>query len=151
MASRPERRLLHLRRALILLGALLVAVFACGALVLKTIGDPNEERTHLVFHDQYGEITGGSKFGVAIGDAWPNADRAIRRLFDPGYVNCIEGTEELFMRGGGKFCEVPPARGLASVSYRDETWRNGVITLTVSEGRVVKITWHYPGPFYVDM
>ncbi len=151
MASRSEHRLLRLRRALILLGALLVAAFACGALVLNAIGDPNEERTRLVFHDQYGEVTAGAKFGVAIGDPWPKADRAIRQLFEPGFVLCIEGTEELFMRGGGKFCEVPPAKGLAQVSYRDETWRNGVITLTIFNGRVIKINWHYPGPFYVDM
>lgn len=140
-----------LRRPLILLGALAVAAVACGALVLKVIGDPNEERTQLVFHDQYGEATTGAKFGVSIGSPWSRADATVRGLFAPVYVLCQTGTEEDFARGGGAACATPPSSGLARVSYRDGSWRNGVITLKVSNGRVAGIVWHYPGPFYMDM
>jgi hypothetical protein len=105
----------------------------------------------MVLHNQYGRATSGTKFGVTVGMLWLPADGAVRRHFAPGYVLCLTGTPEQLHRGGGASCETPPLSGFAEVSYRDRTWRNGVITLTVNDGRVTEIAWHYPGPFYIDL
>ena len=108
-----------------------------------------DERTELVLFDQYGHVASGTKFGVTVGMTWSAADSAVRQLFTPGYVNCETETRGQTPYGGRAFCKAPPQSGFAKVSYRDQSWRNGVITLTFDDGRVTTIGWHYPGPFYI--
>lgn len=109
-----------------------------------------DERTQLVLGDQYGVVTSGTRLGVRIGDPWRKADATLRSQFEPEYVLWQAG--ETHGAGGGfTFPGGPVLTGKAEVSYRDRSWRNGVVTLGLSDGRVVSIAWHYPGPFYIDL
>jgi len=142
-SSYQQWRRSRLPLAFAVIGGLIVA----AALVATA----NDERAKLVVGDSYGRITSGSKLGVSVGERWETADSTIRHLFQPSYVLW----EPSYVRRNGRIVESsrgkPVLQGVASVSYRDPSWRNGVVTLDLIDGRVVRITWHYPGPFYIDL
>jgi hypothetical protein len=112
--------------------------------------EPTNERTQLLFNEPQGVVTSGSKLGVHIGDPWHKADAAILSQFEPRYVLWQVG-ESNGMGGGFTFPDGPVLTGEAEVAYRDGGWRNGTIALDLRDGRVVAITWHYSGPFYIDL
>jgi len=123
--------------------ALLLSIFWWGF-------RPYDERTQLVFNQNYGTITSGTKLGVRVGGTWEDADNAIRRQFRPDNVLWQSG---VCMGDGsdGEFSRTPVLLGRATVSYRDRSWQNGVITLCLQDGVVSSVAWHYPGPFYIDL
>jgi hypothetical protein len=110
---------------------------------------PHEARTAKVLLDQYGQTTSGAEFDVAIGGAWRDADRVLRARFRPKYVLVVTGPEQEVARGGGVSGRAPTLRGFEKVSYRDGSWRNGLITLELQDGVVRRVIWHYPGPLFI--
>ena len=68
------------------------------------------------------------------------------------WLRALDGSiEEQLARGGGLSSDEPILTGYARVSYRDGSWRNGVVTLELQDGRVTELAWHYSGPFYIDL
>jgi hypothetical protein len=130
-------------------------VLRIGAALLVLVGlvwfiGPTDERTALVIGEQYGTISAGTKLGVTIGDPWPAADAALRRSFTPAYVQWLTGRHPQQGGNGVTLSDTPILVGDAEASYRDRSWRNGVVTLAVRDGVVMSLSWHYPGPFYFD-
>ena len=126
------------------LAALLAVIFWFGF-------RPNDERTQLVLRDSYGRVTSGTKLGVTVGEPWGQADATIRSFFEPRYVLWQTGKHRNDGGDGVRISDTPILTGQSQVSYRDSSWRDGVVTLGLTDGRVVEITWHYPGPFYIDL
>ncbi len=137
-----------MRRYTLFLTGLLAVLF--GALFWFGF-EPTDERTQLVLRNSYGQVTSGTKLGVTIGEPWSRADATIRSLFTPANVLWQTGS---YVGEGGQGVQLgrtPVLSGESRVSYRDRSWRNGVVTLDLVDGRVVRIIWHYPGPFYIDL
>jgi hypothetical protein len=110
---------------------------------------PHEARTAKVLLDQYGAANSGAEFDVSIGQAWKDADRVLKARFQPKYVLVVSGPEEEVSRGGGTSGSSPTLRGFEKISYRDGSWRNGLITLELQDGIVRRVVWHYPGPMFI--
>ena len=127
-----------------------LALAAMAAIAFVWSWQPTSEPTELYRHQRRGSITHGSQLGATVGAEWQAADQALRSRFRPSYVLWQSGPPEQIRRGGG-LSDGPVLRGYAEVSYRDQSWRNGVVTLELMEGRVTKISWHYSGPFYIDL
>jgi hypothetical protein len=83
--------------------------------------------------------------------AWRDADEVVRSQFDPTYVLWWVGTEEEKARGAGTVAQSPVLSGPSQVSYRDKSWRNGVITLHLNDGVATEVSWWFGGPFYIDL
>lgn len=143
-----------MRRYVLLLAAALVAFLAA---IFWFGVQPMDERTQLLFNQSSGTITEGAMLGVTVGDSWTDADAALRRRFKPDYIlwqSYRQGTEResVPLRSNPVVVGHDPILvGDAAVSYRDKSWRNGVVTLRLTDGVVRAIEWGYGGPFYVDL
>lgn len=124
------------------------AILAVALLIAWMNWWPHDERTEMMLHQPYGRVTSGAKFGIRIGETWGEADATIRRQFVPRYVSWEALKQDADARTISVPAQQPILSGDASVAYDDSTWRNGVITLDLMDGRVTRVTWHYPGPFY---
>lgn len=82
---------------------------------------------------------------------WREADQVIRSQFEPTYVMWLVGKDEDRARGGGRNSSSPVLTGRSEVHYRDKSWRNGVITLHLSDGVVTEVHWWFGGPLYIDL
>ena len=112
--------------------------------------EPTNERTRLLFRDPQGGLTSGSQLDVHVGDPWRKADATLRDQFEPRYVLWQVG-ERNDVGGGVAYPDGPVLTGEAEVVYRDGSWRNGHVALDLRDGVVVAISWHYSGPFYIDL
>ena len=112
---------------------------------------PHSDLTRAGLHTEVGELSSGSRFGLRPGMAWRDADEVVRSQFKPAYVLWWVGTEEEKARGAGKVSQSPVLSGPSQVSYRDKSWRNGVITLYLNDGVVTEVGWWFGGPFYIDL
>jgi hypothetical protein len=101
-----------------------------------------DARARLMLERPRGHITSGSVLGVEVGATERSADAAIRRLFTPSYV---------LRDGADGLSRLPLPPGDAVVSYRDKSWRNGVVSLLLKDGRVIAVAWSYSGPLYIDL
>jgi len=130
-----------------------ISVLMGGALILSLIVGgwfylwPHDERTMAALHTSSGQITAGRRFGVSVGEGWAEADQDVRRQFNPAYVLW---EKPLPAPAYSQTVNGPMLVGNASVTYRDQSWRNGLITLKLREGKVVQITWNY-SPAYIDL
>ena len=124
--------------------ALLLGIFWFGV-------SPNDERTRLLWYEPRGSVHSGAALGVSVGETWGDADSKIRRLFKPSSVLWQTGAYVTQGGTGVVLSRAPVLAGDATVRYRDDSWRNGVIILEVRDGRVVGISWNYAGPFAIDL
>ncbi|MBL8551686.1 MAG: hypothetical protein JNJ73_16990 [Hyphomonadaceae bacterium] len=74
-------------------------------------------------------MTEGSAFGVRVGESLEAATARLAWMSDP-----VEF----------------PERDPPTVTFRDRSIYNGVVTIYHHDGKVVLIGWSYHGPFYVD-
>ena len=125
-------------------------VVALGLLLATCAYGPGDPRNDLVGAGSK-RIASGKMLGVSIGDQWKVADQRLWRQF--GLGDTLWSTGKYVSEGGTgeKLGHSPVLRGEAEVSYRDRSWRNGVITLYLVDGRVAAIGATYVGPFYVDL
>lgn len=121
------------------------------AALVWAVSTSYDEPTKLYFDEPHGEVSAGGKLGVNVGDPWSRADRALRARFTPDYVLWQQGRYVDQGGTGVRLADDPILTGQAEVSYRDRSWRNGVVTLILRDGRVVAINWQYSGPFYIDL
>ena len=112
---------------------------------------PHSDLTKAGLHTEVGELSSGSKFGLHPGMPWREADQIIRSQFEPSYVMWLVGKGEERARGGGRNSSSPVLTGRSEVYYRDKSWRNGGITLHLSDGVVTEVHWWFGGPFYIDL
>ena len=122
---------------------LALAVLATGWFYLW----PHDERTTAALHNSSGEITSGRRFGVSVGDSWARADQEIHSQFTPDYVLWETPSPP---PAYSQTADRPVLVGDASVTYRDQSWRNGFVTLTLRDGRVRQVIWSY-SPLYIDL
>lgn len=108
---------------------------------------PHDERTSAALQNSAGTIDFGRRFGVKVGDGWKRADEEVRSQFTPGYVLWTTPRPPPAYE---QPVDGPVLVGDANVTYRDRSWRNGLITLKLHDGHVVQVTWTY-SPFYVDL
>lgn len=115
--------------------------------------DPMDERTQLLFSENRGTATQGTKLSITVGETWGDADVVIRSLFAPGYSPLWETKKDVTAGGSDNWrgASDPVLTGEARVSYRDRTWRNGVVVLDLNNGLVTAVHWNYVGPFYSDL
>ncbi|WP_162938909.1 hypothetical protein [Brevundimonas naejangsanensis] len=132
-----------MKRWLVIFGALTLLVL--GLVTWVRFG-PLDERTAIVFRDSHGSIVAGEKFGVRIGDSWQEANRELRQHpgITPGFH--YAGWSEV----GPKTIDEGILVGETMTTYRDTSWRNGVILLKLRDGKVAGIQWNYVGPLYID-
>ena len=130
---------------------LVVGLVSLVAAIVWAISTFNDEPTKLYFDEPRGQASAGTKLGVSIGDPWRSADRALRDGFSPAYVLWQQGRYVSEGGTGVRLSRDPILTGDAEVSYRDGSWRNGVVTLILRDGRVTAIHWHYSGPLYIDL
>jgi hypothetical protein len=123
----------------------LATLLAVGIVLAWFVVKPADERTQLVFRESHGAIAQGTRLGVAVGQTWNDADVGIRRQFKPSSVICYQQVGE----SGTQFLRAPLLHGVSYVSYRDDSWRNGVVLLEFHNGRVARISWNY-APFAID-
>jgi len=99
----------------------------------------SSERNRLALSLNAGSITRGDRTLLAVSVGMP-ADAAAVALTSQGLVN-----NAMFRRSGdGLFAcyrGQPPDQSIAV--YEDHTWRRGVVCLTLEEGRVTRVDWHY--------
>jgi hypothetical protein len=107
---------------------------------------PHDERTTAALNTSSGQIAAGQRFQVSIGDSWEKADKKIRRQFNPSYTMWEKPSPP---PAYSQTVDGPVLLGDATVTYRDQSWRNGTITLKLLNGRVVQISWSY-SPLYID-
>ena len=112
---------------------------------------PHSELTKAGLNTEVGELTTGSRFGLRKGMHWREADQILRSQFEPAYVLWTVATDEERARGAGRSSLSPVLSGKGHVSYRDQSWRNGVIALQLSDGVVTGVSWWFGGPFYIDL
>jgi hypothetical protein len=133
------------KRLLAIVGACLVsfAGVAAGWLYFW----PHDERTFAALHSSSGEITKGRRFQVEVGDNWRLADHEIRSQFQPDYILWETPSPT---PAYSQPADSPVLIGDATVTYRDRSWRNGLVMLSLHDGRVIKIHWDY-SPLYIDL
>jgi len=114
---------------------------AIAAVALLTAGWlAVDERSRWLAMNRDGQLTKGCALGVCVGDA---RDEALGTLRRHGLTDVLE------VAGGSS--EAPNVEaGRTLVSIRDNSWRNGVFSLEIADGRVAAISWSYVGPFYLD-
>lgn len=136
---------------------LAIALIALLAAIFWFEVKPTDERTQLLMNQGTGTITEGTRLGVTVGDSWNEADAALRGLFTPDYVlwqgfqHPPDGVGSAVIRHPVTVGHSPILVGDAEVSYRDRSWRNGVVTLRLADGVVTAVEWGYGGPFYIDL
>jgi len=135
----------------IFLRLLAIVVLVVGSSAAWVAWWPHSDLTRAGLHTEVGELTSGSRFGLRPGMPWREADQTIRSQFEPTYVLWWVGTEEEKARGAGRSPSGPVLSGPSQVSYRDKSWRNGVITLQLNDGVVTEVGWWFGGPFYIDL
>lgn len=116
---------------------------------------PHTERTSAALNFSSGQIKSGHRFQISVGDSWTVADQKIRRQFTPSYILWEKGgpppaNGQTDSQADRRDVDGPLLVGDASVVYRDSSWRNGMITLELHDGRVTQIMWNYD-PLYVDL
>ncbi len=122
---------------------LALAVLAAGWIYFW----PHDERTTAALSNSSGKITAGRRFQVSVGDTWLRADQEIRSQFSPDYVLWETPSPP---PADSQTADSPVLAGSATVTYRDRSWRNGLITLTLHDGRVSQVMWNY-SPLYIDL
>jgi hypothetical protein len=135
----------------ILLWLVATLVLAVGSTAAWVAWWPHSDLTKAGLHTEVGNLTSGNRFGLRPGMPWQEADQTIRSQFEPAYVLWWVGTEEEKARGAGSLPSSPVLSGPSEVSYRDKSWRNGVITLRLYDGIVTEVGWSFGGPFYIDL
>lgn len=135
----------------IFLWLIAAALLVVGSTAAWVAWWPHSDLTKAGLNTEVGELTSGSRFGLRPGMPWREADQIIRSQFEPEFVLWWVGTEEEKARGAGKASSSPVLSGQSEVSYRDRSWRNGVITLRLNDGIITEVRWWYGGPFYIDL
>ncbi len=135
----------------IFLWLLAAVVLVVGSATAWVAWWPHSDLTRAGLHTEVGELTSGSRFGLRPGMPWREADQTIRSQFEPTYVMWQVGTEEEKARGAGTYPSSPVLSGRSEVTYRDKSWRNGLITLHLNDGVVTEVHWWFGGPFYIDL
>jgi len=133
-----------MKRRFVILGVL--AAFGAGSAGWAAFG-PLDERTALLLRQSHGSASAGSKLGVRIGATWGEADHTLRQHSGIGRADHRLGwSNERFV----PFQDEPLLVGQSVASYRDTSWRNGVVTLLLDDGIVARVDWNYVGPLYID-
>src|SRR5207244_3222783 len=118
------RRFSTRTKVFLVVGLSLIAL--CAVWAIPTIGD---ERTLLLFSQPGGRVSVGSKFGVTIGDPWTRADRALRSRFKLDDVSWEYGHVHPEGDPNVRSADGPVLTGEAVVSYKDNSWHNGVVSI----------------------
>lgn len=132
-------------------------LLACLLLSVATLVtcEASNAGTRLFFSQPSGSITSGSVLGISVGSRVDVAVEKMRRMgiYPPTY---FPGGRPLYPDG---YVRVGPlgdqvvsiSEDQTIISFRDDSWRNGVIDLTEEDGVIVRISWRYEGPFFVDI
>jgi hypothetical protein len=118
-------------------GFTILAVAAIAFIASISVWFALDERSRWLFTQRTGTISSGCALRVCIGDGEREATGKLSRLGLSGPI--LEFDQNLATLTRKK------------EFMRDDGWRNGVIALTIENGKVARIAWVYSGPFRVDM
>lgn len=131
-------------------------LLACLLLSVATLVtcEASNAGTRLFFSQPSGSITSGSVLGISVGSRVDVAVEKMRRMgiYPPVYYNERQDLPaDGYISGAPRSGQVPASDHRTIIAFFDDSWRHGVFELTEEDGVIVRISWRYEGPFFVDI